>query len=146
MEVPMKTISQFNTAPQQAQLVAAARLGETSGLIEHIYVEFLPGRAWKLARMFRDTCGACLDAEDIIQAGAEYMLYRLDNALQAVNPIGYLLHAAQFAMLHYCQEQRSSIRVPHTSQHRGVAVPTVVSLDAPLPGCEDLTLLDLVAG
>lgn len=117
--------------------------GVQSDLIEYVYSR-LPERARKLARMFRETCGAALDSEDIVQAGIEYALCRLDKALQAVSPAGYLLHAAQFAMLNYCKEQQSSIRVPARSQWNGKRVPQVLSLDAPLIAGEDMTLLDLI--
>jgi len=96
--------------------------------------------------MFRETCGACLDVEDIRQAGIEYVLRRLDQAVLAANPVGFLLHAAHYAMLHYCQEQRGPIRVPHIAQWRGARVPLVASLDAPLAGTDGLTLGDVLEG
>lgn len=140
----MQTISQSNIALHRAQLIEAARRGEATGLVEYVY-SCLPGQAVKLTLMFRETCGARLEVEDLIQAGIEYVLRRLDRALQATNPVGYLIHAAKYAMLHYCQEQRGPIRVPCTSQWRGEEVPVVVSLDAPLNGYEDLALLDVLS-
>lgn len=130
----MQTISHSTLAHQTAQL----------NLIEYVYT-LLPARARRLARMFRETCGAVLDSEDITQAGIECAMRRLDKALLAVNPAGYLLHVAQFGMLHYCQEQRAPIRVPHVSQWRGRRVPVVLSLDAPLVEGEEMTLLDQLA-
>src|SRR5262245_52210232 len=104
-----------------------------SELIEYVYTEELPGRAHRLARMFRESCGAVLDVEDIIQAGAVHLMHRQEQALQARNPVAYLIHAARFAMLEYCQEQRCAIRVPATSQRKyGARVPNMLSLDAPL--------------
>jgi hypothetical protein len=146
MEVPMQTFSQNSTVRNQAQLIEAARLGETSGLVEYIFVELLPGRAVRLVNGFRDTYGAHLDAEDVAMAGIDRVLRSVDKALvQASNPIGWLLWSAQLEMLHYCQEQRSSIRVPNRTQSaRCGLVPNVLSLDAPLNGCEDTTLLDLL--
>ncbi|MGH2478051.1 MAG: hypothetical protein ACRDHW_00130 [Ktedonobacteraceae bacterium] len=142
----MQTISQNSTVRSQAQLIEAARLGETSGLVEYIFVELLPGRAVRLVKNFRDTYGAYLDAEDVAMAGIERVLRSMDKAMvQASNPIGWLLWSAQLEMLHYCQEQRSPIRVSASSQyHQGAVVPVVKSLDAPLIDGEEVTLLDLL--
>ncbi len=142
----MQTNFDSTTLARETELIAAARLGETSGLVEYLYTEFLPVPARKLARMFRESCGAVLDVDDLIQAGAEQLLRRLDAALTVARcPIGFLKHAAQFAMLDYCQDTRSSIRVPARSQRNGKRGPEVLSLDAPLVDGEDLTLLDLLA-
>jgi hypothetical protein len=129
---------------REAPLIAAARAGATSGLIEYIYRELLPGMARNLARGFRELYGACLDGEDIVQAGIEQVLRYQGRALQQENPVGYLLLAAQSGMLNYCQEQRCVIRVPREQQRSGVTVPKVLSLDAPLGEESDLTLLDLI--
>ncbi len=142
----MKTISHSTRFTLEAQLVEAARLGDTSSLVEYIYTDLLRPPAAKLVRMFGETGVVGLDIDDVVQTGAEYILYRLDKALNALNPVAFLVHAARFAMLHYCQEQRSLIRVSCVQQWRGVTVPQVESLDAPLNRCEDLTLLDLLAG
>jgi len=131
---------------QEAQLIEEARSGEASGLVEYLYLDILPWRARKLARLFRETCGATLDAEDIQQAGVECALRSLGRALLMQNPLSFLIHAAQLAMLHYCQEQRGPIRVPHVSQWRGARVPTVKSLDAVIPGTDELTLAEILAG
>lgn len=130
----------------QAQLIAAARQGETSGLIEHLYIDFLPARAHKLAHMFRDCSSSAPDVEDIIQVGALALVGCLETALsKGSNPVGYLMQTAQVRMLDFCKEQGSPIRVPAGSQRSGKRGPMVLSLDAALRGCEDLTLLDVIA-
>src|SRR6266849_968784 len=140
----MQTYSHSTLACREAQLIESARCGATDELVEYVY-DRLPARARKLAAMFLETCGARLDVDDVRQAGAEMVLRRLGKALGADKPVAYLLHAAQFAMLAYCKEQRSPIRVPCSTQcHTGVRPPMVLSLDAPLVAGEDLTLLDLI--
>jgi DNA-directed RNA polymerase specialized sigma24 family protein len=128
--------------PVEAQLVEAARAGDASALIEHLY-GLLRTWARKLALSYP---ASLLDAEDLLQVGAEKIVRALDAALtKADNPCAWLMHVAQVQMLRECREN-SAIRVPYTALRQGRKAPTVVSLDAPLPGCEDLTLLDLVAG
>lgn len=141
----MKTFSQSTVFQGETQLLEAARAGDGSGLVEYIFVELLPGRAVRLVNGFRDAYGAHLDAEDVVMAGIERVLRDLDKALAvAANPVAWLLKAAQMEMLHFCQETRSPIRVGQVAQWRGHKVPQVMSLDAPLNGCEDLTLLDVL--
>ena len=135
---------------REAQLTAVARAGDASALIEYLYVELLPVRARKLARLFREQYGTRLEAEDITQAGAEWVLRSLDKALTALNPVAWLLRVAATQMLRYCKENCSVIRVPVSMQYAGKGheaqrVPVVASLDAPLRWGEDLTLLDLLA-
>lgn len=142
----MQTCADSTLFTREAQLIEAARRGEASGLVEYLYLEVLPWRARKLARLFRETCGAALDTEDIQQTGAECALRSLGRALRMQNPLSFLVHAAQHAMLHYCQEQRGPIRVPHVSQWRGALVPAVRSLDAVIPGTDELTLAEVLAG
>lgn len=126
-------------------LLEVARQGDVSPLITYIYTEKLRPRAVKLAHNFQLTYGAHLDAEDIMGAGVECVLRGMQKALdQARNPIGWLLWGAQLAMLHFCQETRSPIRVPASMQHVGRKVPAVFSLDAPLSE-DGSTLLDLVS-
>jgi DNA-directed RNA polymerase specialized sigma24 family protein len=143
----MQTIYDSITSVTEAKLVAAARDGETSGLVEYLYLHCLPAQATRLVKGFRDAYGARLDVDDVVQVGIEGVLRSLDRALSGANPVAWLRRAAQFRMLDYCEEARSLIRVPACSQRHGRGhVPYVASLDAPLAGTDDLTLLDLIAG
>jgi DNA-directed RNA polymerase specialized sigma24 family protein len=143
MEAPMTTFSQCITGSNEAQLVSAARAGSPDGLIEYLY-SLLRSRAVALVGRFR-AFNHSLEVDDLVQEGIEQVLYDLDKGLLIDRPVPWLLTAARHKMLHYCEEYRSPVRVPHSSQNRGAAVPLVMSLDAPLAGCEDLTLLDTLA-
>jgi DNA-directed RNA polymerase specialized sigma24 family protein len=128
--------------PVEAQLVEAARAGDASALIEHLYGQL---RVWA-RRLVLSYPASLLDAEDLLQVGAEKMLRALDAALtKAENPCAWLMHAAKVQMLRECREN-SAIRVPYKALWQGYKAPTVVSLDAPLPGTDDLTLLDVIGG
>ena len=140
----MQTCEQSTVFQGETQLIEAARAGDGSALVEYFFVKVLPGRAVRLVNGFRDAYGARLDAEDVLMAGVERVLRDLHKALAAANPIAWLSRAAQFEMLHFCQETRSAIRVGHVSQWRGHKVPQVASMDAPLSGADDLTLLDVI--
>ncbi len=141
----MQTISQSNTGFMESQLVEAARAGEVTGLVEYIY-RLLPARAERLVRRFQTDNRTRLDVADVVQEGIEQVVRDLHKGLLIDRPVPWLLVAAQHRMLHYCLEFRSVVRVPHSSQVRGAVVPWVQSLDAPLNGEDDLTLLDLLAG
>jgi DNA-directed RNA polymerase specialized sigma24 family protein len=128
------------------QLVDQARAGEIDGLIEYLYVR-VRARAAHLVSGYRAAYGSRLDVDDVAQEGIERVLRILGAALgSADEPISWLLGAARLRMMNYCMENRGSIRVPRTSQRQGAKVPAVVSLDAPLPGTDDLTLLDVIGG
>jgi DNA-directed RNA polymerase specialized sigma24 family protein len=138
----MRTLTHY-TPGYVAGLVEAAQAGETSGLVEYIS-ERLWARAVSLSRSFNGYCSR-LDAEDIRQEGILRALERLHVGLNSSHVVAYLLRSAYGQMFNYCLEQRSLIRVPHTTQNAsGVRSPWVDSLDAPLPGEEDLTLLDVL--
>jgi hypothetical protein len=131
---------------REAQLVALARMGQTDELVEYVYSE-MRVQAARLVRGFREAYGVNLDAEDVAMEAVVWLLRgeKLQRALsQSDNPIAWMLADAKPRMLHYCQEERCLIRVPAASQWRGKAVPRVCSLHAPLPGSEDLTLLDVL--
>ncbi len=69
---------------------------------------------------------------------------RLDKALAAPNPVGYLRRAIEGAMLTYCRERQSAVRVPASMQSRkGIKPFDVLSLDAPY-GDGGFTLADLI--
>lgn len=143
----MQTTSHFTTVTtgfNESELVELARAGMTTGLVEYIY-QLLPVRAARLAHTFLVNSGSRLDVEDIVQEGILEVLGEVWTAVSLRSPVGWLLTAAQHRMLHYCKENCSSIRVPHSSQFRGARVPWVDSLDAPIPGTDSLTLADLVA-
>lgn len=133
------------TRSNEWKLVDQARAGETADLVEYIY-QLLPARAVRLVMGFQAACGAHLETGDVVQEGIVRVLRSLDAALATDHPIARLLTAAQFAMQDYCKENCAAIRVPARMQRHGARVPSVASLDAPLPGCDDLTLLDLLAG
>lgn len=141
----MQTTSQSTVFAPEVQLIEAARAGDSAALVEFLY-DRLMGRAVRLVGGFREAYGARLDAEDVAMEGAVEVLRLMSKALaEATSPVGWLLHAAQLRMLHFCQEQRSLIRVPAASQYQwGAKAPFVVSLDAPLRGREDLTLADVL--
>lgn len=134
-----------STAVEQAKLVAAARAGDGAALVEYLYSGFLMCQAAGLVATFRANSGARLDAEDVAMVGVEFVLSNLDQALRKnVSPVAWLLKFAKLRMLDFCEEQSSLIRVPARMQRRGRRCPAVLSLDAPLDGCEDLALLDLI--
>jgi hypothetical protein len=141
----MQTIDYSSPNALEAQLIEEARAGDISGLVEYLYECCLLVRARRLVRGFQWAYGAYLDAEDVAMEGVVRVMIDLDKALaRPGHVIGYLLHAAQLCMMNYCQEQRGIIRVPKTSQQKGHKVPVVASLDAPLPGTDDFTLLDVL--
>lgn len=161
----MQTISQSNTPlagnvayrqtvpvarpdrAEEARLIDAARSGSQTARADLVMI--CQARAWSravaLAGFYRRTFGAVLDPQDIAQEAMLRAWLRLDKALAAPNPVGYLFKAIEGAMLTFCREQRSPIRVPVCQQSWGRRAPDVLSLDAPLSGCEDWTLLDLLA-
>jgi hypothetical protein len=142
----MQTKPDSNTLPDESQLIAAARAGESSGLVVYLYERCLMGRALRLVAGFRSAYGVRLDAEDVALVGVEQVLRKMEKALaEAMNPIAWLVHAAQMKMLAYCKEQRSVIRVPSSSQWYGKPVPYVASLDAPLAAGSDCSLLDVLS-
>lgn len=142
----MQTNSNSTVSRVEMQLIEAARAGETSGLVEYLYTEKLMPRAVSLVNNYRRAYGVCLDAEDVAMAGVCEVLRGLDKALrESSNPIGWLLWGVQHTMVHYCQENRSPIRVPHAMQSQGRAAPQVFSLDAPAHQDSNLTLLDALA-
>ncbi len=139
----MQTID-YSTLPQlEAQLIAAALAGETSGLIEHLY-SLLRARAARLVGWFQATYGVRLDLDDLTQEGIVAVLRNLDAALATDHPVPRLLTTGHYRMIHWGKENRSSIRVPHATQERGAVVPRVASLDAALTWDGDMTLLDLI--
>jgi DNA-directed RNA polymerase specialized sigma subunit len=85
-----------------------------------------------------------LDFMDVIAAGNLRVVARIDAALQAPNPCGFLRQAAHGAMADYCAEKKTTIKVPARSYWRGKRAGTVLSLDAPLSYDSDLTLADLI--
>jgi DNA-directed RNA polymerase specialized sigma24 family protein len=141
MEATMQTTHDYSMRfPVEAQLIEAARAGDASALIEHLYGRL---RAWA-RRLVLAYPASLLDADDLLQVGAEKMVRSLGAALvKSQNPCAWLMHAAQVQMLRECREN-SAIRVPYTALYQGRKAPQVVSLDAPLRGCEDLTLLDVI--
>ncbi|MBV9468254.1 MAG: hypothetical protein JOZ57_03355 [Abitibacteriaceae bacterium] len=135
-----------NFGEHTAILVDQARSGDIDALVEYLYSR-VRARAVRLVNGYRAAYGATLDVDDVAQEGIERVLRILSAALSGVNePIPWLLGAARHRMLNYCTENWGVIRVPRTSQQRGAKVPTVVSLDAPVPGTDDLTWLDVIGG
>jgi DNA-directed RNA polymerase specialized sigma24 family protein len=161
----MKTISQSNTPlagsaayrqtipverpgrAEEAHLIEAARAGNPAARAD--LVTLCQARAWSravaLAGFYHRTFGAVLDPQDIAQEAMLRAWLRIDKALAAPNPVGYLFKAIEGAMLTFCREQRSLIRVPACQQSWGRVAPAVFSLDASLIDGEEFTLLDLLA-
>ena len=131
---------------EEFQLIEAARTGDQgarSRLVEACQYYALR-RAFSLVAFYRAMRGVKLDAQDIAQEAAVRVLLRLDKALARPNPIGYLRLAMEGAMLTFCRERQTAVRVPVTSQWRGHRPVEVVSLDAPLSGYDRVTLADLL--
>lgn len=99
-------------------------------------------RALRLSAFYKALRGVELDPQDIAQEGALRAWKRLDKALSHPNPYGYLCLATEGAMLTFCRERQSAVRVPVTMQWRGHAPVEVVSLDAQLNSENKETLAD----
>jgi len=131
---------------EEAELIAAARAGDQaarSRLVEDCLCYALR-RAVRLVAFYRAVRGVVLDPQDIAQEAAVRALVRLDKALAAPNPVGYLRWAVGGAMLTFCREHQTAVRVPACMQSRGHQPVDVASLDAPLPGSDGLTLVDVL--
>jgi DNA-directed RNA polymerase specialized sigma24 family protein len=161
----MQTISQCNTPfigvqayrasigseslsrAEEAELIAAARVGDQAArarLVEDC-LQYALRRAVRLVAFYRAVRGVVLDPQDIAQEAAVRAFLRLDKALAAPNPGAYLRRAVGGAMLTFCREHQSAVRVPAPTQSRGRRPVDVVSLDAPLPGYDGrVTLADLL--
>jgi len=101
-------------------------------------------RALRLSAFYRALRGVELDPQDIAQEGALRAWKRLDKALTHPNPYGYLCLATEGAMLTFCRERQTAVRVPVTMQWRGHPPVEVVSLDAPLTSDNMETLADIL--
>ncbi|MGB8344591.1 MAG: pentapeptide repeat-containing protein [Ktedonobacteraceae bacterium] len=129
------------------QIVDAARAGDHTA--RERLAELCLCRAWRrslrLAAFYRALRGVELDPQDIAQEAALRVWLRMDKALAHPNPFGYLCRATEGAMLTFCRERQTAVRVPVTMQWRGTPPATVVSLDAPLSIAErTVTLADLL--
>jgi DNA-directed RNA polymerase specialized sigma24 family protein len=138
----------FPTQAELAPIVDAARKGDHTArerLAELcLYRSWL--RALRLAAFYRALRGVEVDPQDIAQEAALRVWVRMEKALSHPNPFGYLCRAIEGAMLTFCRERQTAVRVPVTTQWRGVEPMTVVSLDAPLPGADrGATLADLLS-
>jgi DNA-directed RNA polymerase specialized sigma24 family protein len=126
------------------QFVADAREGckEARGNL----VEYVTKRAWsralRLSAYYKALRDVELDPQDIAQEAALRCLKRLDKALAHPNPVGYLYLAIEGAMLTFCRERQSAVRVPAPMQSRGQRPVYVVSLNAPLSPHSRRTLAD----
>jgi len=133
-------------SPTQAELeplVAAARAGESAARerLAHLCLTRAWLRALRLVAFYRAARGVVLDPQDIAQEAALRIWRRMDTALAHPNPFGYLCRSIEGAMLTFCRERQSAVRVPVTMQWRGHPPVAVLSLDAPLPGYDDPTTL-----
>ena len=129
------------------QTVDAARAGDHAA--RERLAELCLSRTWRrslrLSAFYRAVRGVELDPQDIAQEAALRVWRRMDKALAHPNPFGYLCRATEGAMLTFCRERQSAVRVPVTMQWRGHPPVAVVSLDVPLSGYEDpTTLADLL--
>jgi DNA-directed RNA polymerase specialized sigma24 family protein len=131
---------------EEARIIAAARAGNQAARAD--LIGLCQARAWSravsLAGFYRVLRGVVLDPQDIAQEAMLRAWLRLDKALAAPNPVGYLLRALEGAMLTFCREQQNAIRVPAPAQSRGRRPVEVVSLDAPMSGYDRVTLADLL--
>jgi DNA-directed RNA polymerase specialized sigma24 family protein len=132
---------------EEVELIAAARSGDQAArarLIEDC-LRYALRRAVRLVAFYRAVRGVTLDPQDVAQEAAVRALIRLDKALAAPNPVGYLRQAVGGAMLTFCRERQNAVRVPAPSQSRGQRPVDVTSLDAPLPGYDGrVTLADVL--
>jgi len=131
---------------EESAVIVAARSGDQGArdrLIENC-MQVALRRATSLAIFYRALRGVTLDPQDIAQEAALRAVLRLDKALAAPNPVGYLRRAIEGAMLTYCRERQSAVRVPASMQSRkGIKPFDVLSLDAPY-GDGGFTLADLI--
>ncbi len=102
------------------------------------------GRGIHLALYYHALKDVYIDAQDIIQTGVLTAIERMDKALAHPNPFGYLCKASEGAMLNFCREGQSMVRVPMTSQRRGHRAPYVDSLDTKVSAHVGLTLLEII--
>ena len=106
-------------------------------------------RAWmrslRLVAYYNALRGITLDPQDVAQEASMRAWQRMDKALAHPSPIGYLAKTIEGAMLTYCREGLSPIRVPNSMQSKGNAPPYVTSLDAPLANSSNVSLIDLIA-
>jgi len=138
------------SSPKQTELapiVDAARTGDYTARSR--LAELCLYRAWlralRLAAFYRALRGVELDPQDIAQEAALRVWLRMEKALAHPNPFGYLCRASEGAMLTFCRERQTAVRVPVTMQWRGAQPIMVVSLDAPLHGSDNgVTLADLL--
>lgn len=135
----------------EQQLIEAARRGDQDARTQLITdcQRVAYRRAVGLAAFYRALRGVELDPQDIAQEAMLRLLLRMDKALASSNPCGYLRRAIEGAMLTFCRERQTAIRVPVTTQWKGTRPVDVVSLDAMIipAGSEDIgyALMDLLA-
>lgn len=139
----MQTLAHSTMFGEHAELIDQARAGEIDGLIEYCY-QRIRGKAYRMVAGFRAAYGARLDADDLMQEAALQMVLRMGAALASDHPIPFLLRNAWGAMLKYAERYQSLIATPNPGH--GNQARRVMSLDAPLPGADDLTLLDVIGG
>jgi DNA-directed RNA polymerase specialized sigma subunit len=133
---------------EEAAVIEAARAGDQRArdrLIEDCVRAALV-RAVGLAIWYRALRGVTLDPQDIAQEAGLRAILRIEKALASPNPVGYLRRAIEGAMLTYCRERQSAVRVPVCMQSRKRIPPVeVLSLDAPIGEDGSATLADLIA-
>jgi DNA-directed RNA polymerase specialized sigma24 family protein len=125
-------------------LIAQARQGDPTELLRYLSTRFTQTARYLCSGYRFRSQGMHLSAEDLVQEALERSLLSLDKALAGDHPIEHLLCTGTYRMQDVCQEQRASIRVPARSQRRGQRIPFILSLDAPLPGTDGLTLAELI--
>ncbi len=117
---------------EEARVIEAARTGNQQArhrLVAALHI-YVIKRALRLANFYLSARRVFLDPQDIAQEAMLRAWKRLDKALSAPNPIGYLLKAVEGAMLTFCKEWQSMVRVPCCMQSRGVRLVETMSLDA----------------
>lgn len=145
-EAYRSTIRRRPNPVEETRIVEAARAG--SDLARAQLLEICRARAWlraiSLAAFYWALRGVVLDPQDIAQEAMLRAWRRMNKALTAPNPLGYLMRSLEGAMLTFCRERQNAIRVPACQQSRGKLPADVVSLDAPLSGYDQVTLADLL--
>ncbi len=145
---------------QEQELVQLARTGnqEARARIVESCLGYVYSMAWHysrlhpsntepldLAQVGNEAIVRHLDESllDLAQVGNEAIVRHLDESLRSRYTCNFLRLVARRAMVSYCVEDKL-IRVPETSYRQGKRAPLTISLLAPLPGSDGMTVLDLL--
>ncbi len=126
---------------QEQELVQLARTGnqEARARIVESCLGYVYSMAWHYSRLHPSNT----EPLDLAQVGNEAIVRHLDESLRSRYTCNFLRLVARRAMVSYCVEDKL-IRVPETSYRQGKRAPLTISLLAPLPGSDGMTVLDLL--